>query len=636
MSDFNYQDYLRNNPLLKEEKVSKKEWESMNDDKRMDALLSAIKNPNEAEKYVESKWDDLPSSVTQNMRVDEQLESDEDFGTGGSEVESLAADVVMGRISYKDAREKASKAAFSMKELNNAIAYVEDITGKSAPSYSLSEEKNTRGLAKEVADDIKKSLSPDELKLLINFYKEEGREEVEDVIEKSTEKLEEQDIPDGGEFGMSKKEIKVRQIIDKLIAGGNVAALTGVIGGLAGSAPVVALGSGIALLAGFLAKDAAWWSKQGHQYDAKEKYGLKEDNDYDPDAEQDDENVGMGYDDEGRPLGEAKDPRQIEAEREMKDEAMLYFLRKVRSGEIDVLPKNPLQAYMDMLTQTAMDKDDEKLRWELGENKLSEAYKIGDEVILRGNSVVDDILKVVSMRKKSGSDLMAYKVEFPNGEVAEYDETQLALNPFRYLGIFSKKEKMNERLNVARDALTKVYKELGATTFSKMILNLRDENVLDELANEMGNQYRGVMQEARDYGMTYPSYKVEEFNTIGDMAQNGILNLLAFAEQHKPELAGKLKSLVNDITEVIYDDMEEFDTQPRIAVKKTIKEQADEMVKNAVKVFQKEGGALGVKALEDDLDIDTRIAKALLRTMIKRDLVFLHRDGDYILKETNS
>jgi hypothetical protein len=134
MSDFNYKDYLRNNLLLKEEKVGKKEWESMNDDKRMDALLSTIKDPDEAEKYVERKWNDLPSTVTQNMRVDEGLEFDEDFGTGGREVESLAKDVVMGRISYKDAREIASKEAFSMKELNNAIAYIEDITGKSAPS----------------------------------------------------------------------------------------------------------------------------------------------------------------------------------------------------------------------------------------------------------------------------------------------------------------------------------------------------------------------------------------------------------------------------------------------------------------------------------------------------------------------
>jgi hypothetical protein len=429
MSDFNYKDYLRNNLLLKEEKVGKKEWESMNDDKRMDALLSTIKDPDEAEKYVERKWNDLPSTVTQNMRVDEGLEFDEDFGTGGREVESLAKDVVMGRISYKDAREIASKEAFSMKELNNAIAYIEDITGKSAPSYSLSE-----------------------------------------------------------------------------------------------------------------------------------------DEDYDPDAEQDDENVGMGYDDEGRPLGEAKDPRQIEAEREIRDQAKVFFLQKLRRGEIDTLPEDPFQAYMDMLTQDQMDHDAETLRRELGENKLSEAYKIGDEVILRGNSTVTDVLKVVSMRKKSGSDLMAYKVEFPNGEVAEYDETQLSLNPFR------KKEKMNERLDVSRNELRALHKEVGATTFSQMVLNLRDENTLDELLETMKSQYVGLMSEARDYGMTYPSYKVEEFNTIGDMAQNGILNLLAFAEQHKPELAGKLKSLVNDVTEVIYDDMEEFDTQPRISVKKKLDE----------------------------------------------------------------
>jgi len=364
MSDFNYQDYLKNNPLLKEEKVSKKEWESMNDDKRMDALLSAIKDPDKAEKYIDSKWDDLPPTVTQNMRVDEQLESDEDFGTGGEEVESLAADVVMGRISYKDAREKASKAAFSMKELNNAIAYVEDMTGKSTPSYSLSE-----------------------------------------------------------------------------------------------------------------------------------------DDDYDADAEQDDENVGMGYDDEGRPLGEDKDPQQIEAENRMRDEAKIYFLQKVRKGEIDTLPEDPLKAYMDMLTQSAIDHEEETLRREIDENKMNEM------------------------------------------------------------------EKMNERLNVSRDALKKVYKEVGATTFSQMILNLRDENVLDELLNEMGNQFRGLMQEARDYRMTYPSYKVEEFNDIGDMAHNGILNLMSFAEQHKPELASKIKAVADEVMNLIYDDMEEFDTQPRIGVK---------------------------------------------------------------------
>lgn len=65
--------------------------------------------------------------------------------------------------------------------------------------------------------------------------------------------------------------------------------------------------------------------------------------------------------------------------------------------------------------------------------KEVKAYQIGDEVILRGNSVVDDILKVVSMRKMVESDLMAYSVQFPNGEVAEYEETYLSLNPFSAL-----------------------------------------------------------------------------------------------------------------------------------------------------------------------------------------------------------
>lgn len=63
------------------------------------------------------------------------------------------------------------------------------------------------------------------------------------------------------------------------------------------------------------------------------------------------------------------------------------------------------------------------------DRNLREAYEIGDEVILRGGSTVTDVLKVVGMRKMFGSDLMTYEVEFPNGEVAEYDETQLSLNP---------------------------------------------------------------------------------------------------------------------------------------------------------------------------------------------------------------
>jgi hypothetical protein len=58
-----------------------------------------------------------------------------------------------------------------------------------------------------------------------------------------------------------------------------------------------------------------------------------------------------------------------------------------------------------------------------------ESYEIGDEVILRGNYTDPVELKVVGVRRMFGSNLLAYEVEFPNGEVAEYDETQLSLNP---------------------------------------------------------------------------------------------------------------------------------------------------------------------------------------------------------------
>lgn len=53
-----------------EKLIGKLSWKFMNDDERMDALLSTIKDPDEAEQYIESEWDDLPPAVTQNMRLE--------------------------------------------------------------------------------------------------------------------------------------------------------------------------------------------------------------------------------------------------------------------------------------------------------------------------------------------------------------------------------------------------------------------------------------------------------------------------------------------------------------------------------------------------------------------------------------
>ena len=115
--------------------------------------------------------------------------------------------------------------------------------------------------------------------------------------------------------------------------------------------------------------------------------------------------------------------------------------------------------------------------------KLKEGkYNVGDEVILRGGSTITDVLKVVDMRKMFGSDLMAYTVEFPDGHVAEYDETQLSLNPFSSLeeleGEVQTENKLLKASNTLEDMLNDVVDDLTdgqIDKFTEMILDLRDK-----------------------------------------------------------------------------------------------------------------------------------------------------------------
>lgn len=118
-------------------------------------------------------------------------------------------------------------------------------------------------------------------------------------------------------------------------------------------------------------------------------------------------------------------------------------------------------------------------------NKDIGGYKIGDEVILRGGSTVTDVLKVVDMRRMFGSDLTAYTVEFPDGHVAEYDETQLSLNPHstspnleEVEGEVQNENKILKASNDLEDALNDVADDLTdeqIDNFTNMILDLRDK-----------------------------------------------------------------------------------------------------------------------------------------------------------------
>ena len=86
------------------------------------------------------------------------------------------------------------------------------------------------------------------------------------------------------------------------------------------------------------------------------------------------------------------------------------------------------------------------------------------------------------MRRMFGSDLMAYTVEFPDGHVAEYDETQLSLNPFSSLeeleGEVQTENKLLKASNTLEDMLNDVVDDLTdgqIDKFTEMILDLRDK-----------------------------------------------------------------------------------------------------------------------------------------------------------------
>ena len=64
-------------------KVTKQMWKRMNDDKRFDALLSVVKDPDDAEEYVEYRWEELPSGFERDMVLFE-LSSQQD-GTKASD-----------------------------------------------------------------------------------------------------------------------------------------------------------------------------------------------------------------------------------------------------------------------------------------------------------------------------------------------------------------------------------------------------------------------------------------------------------------------------------------------------------------------------------------------------------------------
>ena len=61
------------------------------------------------------------------------------------------------------------------------------------------------------------------------------------------------------------------------------------------------------------------------------------------------------------------------------DQAKIYFMQKVKKGEIDTLPEDPKAAFLDQMTKDQMDHDKETLRRERGlEEQEEEEVEITD------------------------------------------------------------------------------------------------------------------------------------------------------------------------------------------------------------------------------------------------------------------
>jgi len=132
----------------------------------------------------------------------------------------------------------------------------------------IKEQESEKETAKEITKSAKSAvedLSSEEKNILADFIKNNDPEDVMNVFKQQlssskTEMSEEEDV-DTSDLGMSSSEFKTRKIIDKII---NSVAFLGSFGIVPAAMFIsggAAFGLGLAGLAAYLLKDAAWYSK---------------------------------------------------------------------------------------------------------------------------------------------------------------------------------------------------------------------------------------------------------------------------------------------------------------------------------------------------------------------------------------
>ena len=230
----------------------------------------------EGKKTKSGHWDEIsvPHAAEAKKHIHMGKESKSNLETEAKE-EPITEAVTINGITFEPINESWMEEGMYEEEMNG-----EEMGG----------EENVGEL---VADKLQDVLSPEELSFLSQAYTKGGKEMVASALEDSSNKGVNEDAntepPAEGEFGMSRNEIKLRQILDKIILRGALGSLAGILPAAMMGHPFLAIGLGVASLVGCGLKDAAWWKSKAtnaadftidgesypHHHSAQDKYGIK-------------------------------------------------------------------------------------------------------------------------------------------------------------------------------------------------------------------------------------------------------------------------------------------------------------------------------------------------------------------------
>ena len=185
---------------------SSEKWNKLSLDQRLDLLLGAFEDPDEAEKYVEFKWNDLPDVATQNMRLGEGKDYWADYtDIGQSYLEGFGKKHSLTQDQLEKLGKKIVDRLYKGDVAKAYDAIVErDLEGKKDKKPLSKPVAKDLGKMKTNFNDLKKRLKLEDLDERIDYDEaltlRGMKAEIEAEIAQLYRDMEQEAEPEGGEI----------------------------------------------------------------------------------------------------------------------------------------------------------------------------------------------------------------------------------------------------------------------------------------------------------------------------------------------------------------------------------------------------------------------------------------------------